>query len=154
MNNTDLDESPMIAWAEAELRRAGLYDADSDYDGMLAEEVMRLIRDFCGRGHSGGSAYATLDLFARLACWKPLTALTNDPAEWMHIDEDMAGDAITWQSTRNGSCFSQDGGITYYDIDERQARWRRASEYVARRLRIYRPWQFHKLHTSRKVAHD
>ena len=119
------EDSPMIRWAEQELRRAGLFDEDSDYDGMLGVEVMRLIRAFCGQGHSGMSAHMTIDLFETLASWKPLMPLSDDPAEWMHIDEDMAGEPNLWQSRRNSSCFSNNGGKTFYDLDERQSRWRR-----------------------------
>lgn len=31
----------------------------------------------------------------------------------------------TWQNTRSSSCFSEDGGKTYYDINEDQPWWRR-----------------------------
>ena len=104
--------------AERELRAAGLFDPDSDYGGMLAESVMRLVRVFASEGHSGMSAAMSLDLFCRLAQWKTLTPITSDPAEWMSVSDGQAhGDLPVWQNRRQSSCFSNDGGKTYYDID-------------------------------------
>lgn len=141
-------DSEFVRWAESELRRAGLFDDDSDYGGMMGDAVMSLVRSFSEAGHSGYSAVMAGSIFGRLVDRKPLTPLTDDPTEWMHIADDAAGNAITWQSRRQGSCFSNDGGHTYYDIDEPQARWRRGAEWVTRRLRVYRAWQFTKRHTA------
>jgi hypothetical protein len=146
--STIQEENRHVTWAENELRRAGLFDKDSDYDGMMGDAVMDLVRTFSGAGHSGFSAGMTASIFGRLSQWKPLTPLTDDPDEWMHIDAEMAGDATTWQSRRQSSCFSNDAGKTYYDIDERQARWRRAAERISRRLHTYRAWQFTKRHRT------
>jgi len=114
-----------VEWAEAELRRAGLFDEDSDYGGMMGEEVLRLVKAFSEAGHSGFSAGMAAHIFGLLAAWKPLTPLTGDPSEWMHIEVDVAGNDITWQSRRNPACFSRDGGRTYYDVDAKKSWWRR-----------------------------
>ena len=98
-------------FAENELRKAGLFDADSDYGGMIGESVMKLVRALSGEGHSGGSAAITLAAFERISRWRPLTPLTPSPDEWMEVAENL------WQSTRQPSCFSMDGGKTHYDID-------------------------------------
>lgn len=104
--------------AETELRRSGLFDKDSDYDGMIGEAVMVLVRVFASQGHSGMSARIVLDVFDRVAHFKPLTGITSDPAEWMAVADAMQdGSPAVWQSTRQHSCFSNDGGKTYYDID-------------------------------------
>ncbi len=107
----------LIEHAERELRRAGLFDEDSDYRGMLGRAVMKLIRAFADEGHSGGSAMMTLSVFEKVARFKPLSPLTDDPAEWRDVSEYYGGQAM-WQSIRNPACFSTDGGKTYYDLDE------------------------------------
>lgn len=108
----------LVDHAELELRRAGLFDKDSDYDGMLGPAVMALVRTFASQGHSGFSAMVTLQLFETVAKFKTLTPITSDPAEWMDVaDMGANGDPPVWQNRRKSSCFSNDGGKTYYDID-------------------------------------
>lgn len=109
-------ESKMSDWAKDELQKAGLFDKDSDYEGMLGEAVLDLIEKFAEQGHSGFSAELTAQLFDRLIHWKPLTELTDDPLEWVDVSEKMG--QVVYQSKRCPSCFSKDGGLTYYDIDE------------------------------------
>jgi hypothetical protein len=103
--------------AERELKRAGLFDKDADYGGMLAPAIMDLIRLFAAEGHSGMSAAMSLEIFTRLASFRALTPLTVDPAEWHDVAE-MSGEPM-WQNIRQSTCFSKDGGKTYYDIDEK-----------------------------------
>lgn len=106
-------------WAEAELQRAGLFDKDSDYEGMLGEAIMELVRSFSRQGHSGMSAAMTSEIFSRLSSWKPLTPLTDDPNEWMELEEEMVGyPEMRFQSRRDPSCFSGDGGKTYWSNDD------------------------------------
>lgn len=104
--------------AEAELRKAGLFDKDSDYNGAIGEQVMKLIRSL-DEGHSGCSMALTLAAFERVARFKPLGPITDDPGEWMEVGEDMRFDRAVpvWQNRRSSSCFSNDNGKTYYDID-------------------------------------
>jgi hypothetical protein len=112
----------MVDFARYELELGGLFSKDSDYEGMLGEAVMELISKFADQGHSGFSAGMTAHLFSELAAFKPLTELTDNPAEWTYISEqdprtpDGTGDL--WQSKRCPSAFSEDGGKTYYDIDD------------------------------------
>jgi hypothetical protein len=108
----------LVEHAERELRIAGLFDEDSDYGGMLGEAVLDLVRKFAEQGHSGFSALQTLAIFERVARWKPLSGLTSDPSEWMVIVDRDADGLPVHQSRRQPSCFSRDGGRTYYDIDE------------------------------------
>jgi hypothetical protein len=102
----------LVDHARSELERAKLFDKDSDYEGMLGEAVIELVEKFAAQGHSGYSAHLTLGLFNEVARFKPLTPITSDPSEWMEVGAD------TWQSKRNPSLFSKDGGKTWYDIDE------------------------------------
>lgn len=112
--------------AKKEMRRAGLYDADASYgQGEIAECVVALLDTWHRQGHSGGSAGMTLEIFNRLVEHKRLAPITDDPAEWMNVSEYSPSDPGTWQNLRQSTCFSLDGGKTYYDIDERRSWWRR-----------------------------
>lgn len=115
----------LVEHAEQELRSAGLCDKDSDYEGMVGEAVLDLVKTFADQGHSGYSAHMTLDIFSRVAAYKPLGPLTSNPDEWMHIADDVAGNKTTWQSRRRPDAFSEDSGKTYYLLDEDQGWLRR-----------------------------
>lgn len=102
----------LLEHAERELKEVGLFDKNSDYDGMLGEAVLELIRVFANQGHSGMSARMTLDIFNKLVRFKTLTLITSNPDEWEKISADI------WQLKKQNSVFSKDGGKTWYDIDE------------------------------------
>ena len=109
--------SNLIKHAEFELKRAGLFDEGSDYGGMLGHSTMKLIKCFSEEGHSGMSASIQVDLFKRLASYKTLTPITDDPDEWMYISDERVGKPI-YQSKRQPDLFSNDGGKTYYSVDD------------------------------------
>lgn len=114
-------EENLTSHAQRELELAGLFDQDSDYEGMLGEAVLELMQTFSSQGHSGFSALLTADIFGRLVKWEPLTELTDNPNEWNDLREEFdPGDVVgmEFQSNRKPSCFSSDGGKTYYDLDE------------------------------------
>ncbi len=100
--------------AEREMRRAGLYDADSDYGGMIPAAVMKLVRALASDGHSGGSHDLVMEVFNRVANFHTLTPLTDSPDEWMVVGERL------WQNTRDFSFFSTDAGHTCYSVDDPQ----------------------------------
>lgn len=64
--------SNLVKHAEKELKKAGLFDKDSDYDGMLGEGVLELITTFANQGHSGFSAQMTRELFYKLSNFEEL----------------------------------------------------------------------------------
>lgn len=105
----------LVDHATYELKRAGLFDEDSDYDGMLGSAVLELIGVFANQGHSGMSAEMVTDLFGRLARYQALTPLTDDPAEWEDRTE-ISGTPL-WQNKRDSAVFSNDGGKTTYRVD-------------------------------------
>ena len=111
--------SNLIDHAEREMRLAGLYDADADYGGMIPEAVLALVKVHAEQGHSGGSHAMVMAIFNRVANFKTLTPVTDDPGEW--VDQSAAsGGTPCWQNKRQSSCFSTDGGKTHYDIDDPQ----------------------------------
>lgn len=106
-------------WARDGLQRAGLFDKDGDYEEMLGEAIMELVKSFSRQGHSGMSAATTSQIFGRLASWKSPTPLTDDPSEWTQLGEELVGHGdMQYQSKRDPSCFSSDGGKTYWSNDD------------------------------------
>lgn len=103
-------------YAENELRLAGFFDEDADYNGMIPAAVLELLRVFENQGHSGASAAITAFLFNKLAKYEPLTPLTYGPDEWVDHTEENGGEPL-WQNKRKSSVFSKDLGKTWYDID-------------------------------------
>jgi hypothetical protein len=109
--------SRLVEHAEYEMRKAGLYDNDAGYGGMIPEAVMALVKAHSEQGHSGGSHYLTLEIFNQVVNYKTLTPISSDPDEWFKHDYDVAGHSC-WQNKRQSSVFSQDGGQTWYDLDD------------------------------------
>lgn len=64
--------SNLVDHAQKELTKVGLFDKDSDYDGMLGEGVLELITVFAAQGHSGYSAQMTRELFSKLSNFEEL----------------------------------------------------------------------------------
>lgn len=50
----------------ARLKKLGMYDKDSDYDGAIGEAVEELSLTFANQGHSGMSAQIVMALFTQL----------------------------------------------------------------------------------------
>lgn len=112
---TEQVESPLVAHARRELERIG-----EDF----IEPQLRVVRAFAEAGHSGASAAAALAQLERLLRFENLAPLTDDPSEWIDHTA-ISGGEPTWQSTRNPQAFSQDGGKTYYLLDEAEEARRR-----------------------------
>jgi len=104
--------------AKEELKRAGLFDKDSDYGGALGDAVMELMDVFRKQGHSGSSASMTIDLFSRLAKQQALTPITNDPKEWNDMSK--YEDNPMWQNERDSRYFSKDGGKTWWNVGDKK----------------------------------
>lgn len=102
----------LIDYAKKELEQQGLFDKDSNYDGMLGKSTLELITVFSKQGHSGYSASLVRQLFNILSNFKPLSPITNNPIEWEKVEGNM------WQNKRDSAKFSEDGGKTWYDVDE------------------------------------
>ncbi len=100
-------------FARDEMKRAGLFDADSDYGGMLGDSVMKMIDVFADEGHSGFSAGMAISIFEKVARFEPLSPLTGEDDEWMKIGEQ--GGGTLFQNVRCGHIFKDPNGA--YDID-------------------------------------
>jgi len=111
----------LVDHGRIELDRVGLFDEDSDYNGMIGKAVLELLDTFAKQGHSGFSAALTTELFDKLVRFEPLSPITDDPEEWMDVTEYGSPDNPLWQSQRNPACFSTDGGKTHYHVDKPKA---------------------------------
>jgi len=110
----------LITHAEQEMRRAGLYDKDADYGGMVPKAVMDLVKAHAAQGHSGGSHWIVLQVFNKVINFKTLTPLTNDPSEWMDTSVMTGPPGKLWQNKRDPSWFSTDGGKTGHSVDNKE----------------------------------
>jgi hypothetical protein len=99
-----MKKSNLIKHAEEELKRAGLFDADSDYAGMLGDSVLELIEVFARQGHSGMSAPMVVSLFKELASYNNITPLTGEESEWENIEP------MLKQNKRNSAVFEDKKG--------------------------------------------
>ena len=106
------EDSNLVKHAKYEMERI-------EVEPYIKDIVMQMITTFASGGHSGSSAMFTMMTFDRLANFKALSPLTNNPNEWVEVADDL------WQSTRTSSSFSVDHGMTYYDLGERRwfAKW-------------------------------
>ena len=124
--------SNLEKYAESELRRAGLYDKDSDYGGMLAEATMKLIKVFADEGHSGFSAGMAVSLFEKLARFEPLSPLTGEDDEWTEV-----GDGV-FQNKRCCHVFKNinENNGQAYDIEGKIFREPDGSCFTSRESRV------------------
>ena len=81
-------------------------------DPAVIQSYLDIIRVFRAQGHSGFSASVFVPTIYKLLSFENLSPITNEPIEWMQVDEDY------WQSTRNCRFFSKDGGESYYDVND------------------------------------
>ena len=88
-------------------------------DPMTISGYLDVIQAFADMGHSGGSAPIMIANLTKLLYFKPLSALTDNPDEWMNVSAMSGQDTNLWQSVRDPECFSTDGGKTYYCLSER-----------------------------------
>lgn len=111
--------SNLVAHAERELEELNRRqppvgnDMDPEWSNMIDEAVVGLVKTFAHQRHSGGSAMTTLALFDELVRFNALSPLTTDPKDWVEVGEDLH------QNRRQSSCFSNNGGKTYWNIEEK-----------------------------------
>lgn len=122
--------SNLETYAENELRRAGLFDKDSDYAGMLGPAIMKMIAVFAEEGHSGYSANLAINLFQRVARFEPLTPLTGEDDEWNECDHGV------WQNRRCSRVFKKADGRAY-DIEGRVFREPSGACFTSKGSRVY-----------------
>lgn len=109
--------SDLVSFAKEELKRAGLFDKDSDYGGMIGDAVLKMVEQFADEGHSGYSAGMAISIFQKVARFEPLTPLTGADDEWNEVTDGM------YQNRRCPHVFKKNGqaydseGIVWRDPD-------------------------------------
>lgn len=104
--------SNLVEHARRELALCGQAEEDPAY----ADSIVRAVEAFASYGgHSGGSAAIATQQLAALLRFENLAPLTDDPAEWQ--DQSAESGYPIWQNVRNPAVFSEDGGRTYYDVN-------------------------------------
>ena len=111
--------SNLINHAELEFRAAGWTDENGKFNDEMQEaicnHVLKLLEIFADEGHSGSTAPYTVDVFKRLAMFKPIAPLTGEDWEWTDVSE-YSGRA-TYQNKRCSSVFKEGKDGEAYDID-------------------------------------
>ena len=100
--------------AHDELTRAGLFDKDGAYGGMIGPAVWKLLQVHWAEGHSGYSNGIVVSIFEKLARSEPLGPLTGADDEWGEVGH--AHGEPYWQNKRCSHVFKEKGGRAY-DID-------------------------------------
>ena len=99
-------------FAKDELARLckGLDDDALEMQQMISRDILQIVEIFAEQGHSNTSAAYALGALERLLRFKPLTPITDDPAEWNEVGRGVK------QNRRCSSVFIQpDGSVE--DID-------------------------------------
>lgn len=115
-------------FAKAELEKAGFFDTESMYGGMLGEAVMKMVDVFADEGHSGMSASIAIQAFERVARYEPLTPLTGEDDEWHEV-----GDGC-FQNKRCSHVFKENGNA--YDSEGRIFREPSGACFTSRDSRV------------------
>ncbi|WP_409186453.1 hypothetical protein F9C11_20380 [Amycolatopsis sp. VS8301801F10] len=85
-------------------------------DPVYSASLVAAVAAFASFGHSGGSAEMAREQLHTLLAFGNLAPLTDDPDEW-HNHGEISGTPL-WQNRRNSACFSNDGGKTYYSVND------------------------------------
>ena len=93
-----------------ELELAGLFDKDSDYNGMIGKAIKDLLLLFQKQRHSGFSASLSAEIFQKLIKGENLTPLKGTKEEWNNVGKDL------FQNKRNSAIFAKNnkGKDAYY----------------------------------------
>ena len=130
--NYENEDSNLVKHAIRELELAEMLNAEPDeeitesmneYNQMMAEAVIELVKVFSDQGHSGMSAGMTLAMFSRVANHGTLSpndhSLYQDVSEYSFSKDELAEGKTLWQCSRDSKWFSEDKGKTWYNVDEK-----------------------------------
>ena len=99
--------SNLVDYAKDELKRIGMIDSGEAYNDLATKAILDLIELFSSQGHSGFSAPYVINVFSRLAMFKPLSPLTGDDDEWNEVSDGL------FQNKRYSAVFKNKDGVTY-----------------------------------------
>lgn len=102
--------SPLVAHTRRELALIG-------EDEWITNGLCKVVAAFAEMGHSGFSAEHCTVVLEKLLRYRPLSPITDDPAEWIDRAQEMGGEPF-WQNVRDSRAMSRDGGKTYTLVGE------------------------------------
>ena len=129
------------AHARTEFRAAGWTDDQGNFKDQMqqaiCEHVLKLLEVFADEGHSGTTAPYAVDMFKKLAMFKPLVPLTGEQWEWSETSPGV------FQNIRCSHVFKQAGrfegqaydinGIVFYEwYTDKETGEKRKSHYTCR----------------------
>jgi hypothetical protein len=103
----------LVEHAKFELELNNLMSEEGDfYGGMTGQAVMELIEVFSKQGHSGMSAPLVIELFSKLANFKPIGPITGKDEEWGLLDY---SEEVLYQNKRCSGIFKGKDGVATYN---------------------------------------
>ncbi len=110
-------KSGLYLHAKKELELLGMYNGD-ELEEITANSILKMIEAWGEVGHSSGSAMWTREVVYKLLGWENLSPITNNSDEWEDVSE--ISDKPMWQNKRNPAIFSEDGGKTWWNVNEKK----------------------------------
>lgn len=128
--------SNLVLHAKRELAILGYTGEEpaGDPNRWMHDHIMKMVETFADECHSGSSASYAIHVLDKVLQFQNVTPLTDDPQDWCEVGPEV------WQCRRRSDAFSDDGGKTYYLLDECRRGWR--AKLFGRR----------KMHKSEKAA--
>ena len=114
--------SNLMDYAKEELTRIGMIGSGEPYNDAVSKDILDLIELFASQGHSGFTAPYTINTFARLAMFKPLSPLTGEDDEWTEDGQNKRYSAVFKEKDGrtyniNGKAFTEDGEVWFTNRD-------------------------------------
>jgi len=127
--------SNLVRHAEREFKVLG-WPGEDDMQKLICQNIVELLYIFGGQGHSGTTAPYVLNLFEKLAAFKPISPLTGADGEWNDV-----GDGH-FQNNRDSEVFKDKDGHAYWIAgrifrDLKGHTWNRGAES---RVHVTFPW--------------
>ena len=132
--------------AMTEFRAAGWVDENGKFEDemqeIICDHVLKLLEVFSGEGHSGTTAPYAIDMFSKLAMYKPIVPLTGEDWEWTDVSS--FGGKVYYQNKRCSHVFKDADGRPYdsqgkvfweYYMDEDGVK--RMSHYTCKDSHVY-----------------
>jgi hypothetical protein len=103
-----------LEYAKDELDRIGMTADGDEYNAMMRNHILHMVKEFNKEGHSGFSANYAIQCLNKLLRFEPLSPLTGEDSEW--IDVSSLGDEPSWRNKRCSRVFKDADGKAY-DLD-------------------------------------
>lgn len=123
--------SNLVKYAESELKLLGMSPKGpkNSPNTWVAQNVMKIVKEFSKGGHSGHSAGYTIGVLERVLKFEPLSPLTGEDSEWVEV-----GNGV-FQNNRCPHVFKEKGRA--YDLDGKIFREPDGSCYTNGKSRVF-----------------